>query len=541
MSGEKFQSKSGFILASIGAAVGLGNALRFPGLCAKYGGGSFLIVYFIALIFLGVPLLNAEIALGRKLKSGAPECMSSLSRKPRAGKAAGWASCVNSVITAIIYAGLAGWIISTAFNIVPLSLNAAELTRDEIADDFFNEILRARSDGVISGISPLVAGCITAAWALMYLCLKGGAGTLAKAAKFTVIIPIVLLTLMAGRGLLYENSGEAMSALFLPDFSQLKSPDLWITALGQVFFSLSIVVGIMPVYGSYLPDGTNIFSCSLAVAAADFLVSVLASVALFTTLYGCGLENKIGESGIITAFAVYPVAITRLFGDIPALNAAAGVLFYSSLAMMSVQSAVSMLEAFISPYSASRGKNKKKLVIKVCIAGGAASLIFSTTAAPLVLEVADKFVNFYNVLVLGIAECLIIALSGRTREICEEINRFAPQLATPLSPPAEGRGCIERATAKGRGYEVKGRGRRVAMPQKLFEISVKFLCPAVLLSLSVLEIIRIFTQGTPYPAYVLAPFGVGLSLVVIFSAVALSRVFSPPQTHFSAHRKPFKW
>ena len=75
---EKFQSKSGFILASIGAAVGLGNALRFPGLCAKYGGGAFLLIYSVALVVLGVPLLNAEIALGRKIKGGAPKCMRSL-------------------------------------------------------------------------------------------------------------------------------------------------------------------------------------------------------------------------------------------------------------------------------------------------------------------------------------------------------------------------------------------------------------------------------------------------------------------------------
>ena len=90
MSAEKFKSKKGFILASIGAAVGLGNALRFPGLCAKYGGGTFLFIYFIALIVLGIPLLNAEIALGRKLKGAAPTCMSALtSRRPKLGAGRG--------------------------------------------------------------------------------------------------------------------------------------------------------------------------------------------------------------------------------------------------------------------------------------------------------------------------------------------------------------------------------------------------------------------------------------------------------------------
>lgn len=495
MSNEKFRSKSGFILASIGAAVGLGNALRFPGLCAKYGGGSFLFVYLIALIVLGVPVLNAEIALGRKLKSGAPDCMQSLAARPMLAKpaaAVGWASGFNSVITAIIYAGLAGWIISAAFNIVPLAINAPSLNQTQISEHFFQNVLNARNDGVISGVSPLVLACIAAAWVLMFFCLKGGAGSLAKAAKFTVIIPVTLLIIMAGRGLMHETSPQALAALFVPDLSKLSSPDLWITALGQVFFSLSVAVGIMPVYGSYLPEKTNIFSCSLAIAAADFLVSVLASVVLFTTLYGCGLENSISPSGIITAFAVYPAAITRLFGNNPALNSIAGVLFYSSLAMMAVQSAVSMLEAFVSPYSSRRGKNKKSLVIRICAIGGVISAVFATTAAPIIVDIADRFVNFYNVLALAVAETFLIAFSRKIPDISAEINKFAKN------------------------------GSKLRLPQKALAISVKHLCTAVLSALCAMEIYRLATNGLSYPFWLLAPFGWGLSLLVIASAIFLA-------------------
>ena len=152
---EKFQSKSGFILACIGAAVGLGNALRFPGLCAMYGGGAFLLIYFIALVVLGLPLLNAEIALGRKFASGAPKCLAGISGK-KSASAVGWAACINSVFTAVIYAGLAGWIISTAAHIAPLSYGAAELDQTEISGYFFDNVLNVRNDGIIDGISPTV-------------------------------------------------------------------------------------------------------------------------------------------------------------------------------------------------------------------------------------------------------------------------------------------------------------------------------------------------------------------------------------------------
>lgn len=496
MSNEKFQSKGGFILASIGAAVGLGNALRFPGLCAKYGGGAFLLIYFVALLVLGLPLLNAEIALGRKINGGAPKCMRSLlkSGRARVAEGFGWASCVNSVFTAVIYAGLAGWIIATVATIVPLCLSASGLSQSEISGFFFQNVLSARDDGVIDGFSFLAAGCILAAWVLMFICVKGGAKTLSKAARFTVAIPITLLVFLAVRGLFYENSKAALAALFIPDFSCLTSPELWLTALGQVFFSLSIVVGIMPAYGSYLPAGTNIFKCSLVIAAADFFVSVLASVVLFTTLYGCGLREEIGASGIITAFAVYPVAISRLFGDCSALNAAVGVLFYSSLAMMAIQSAVSMLEAFLNPFSERCGKPKKKIAARICLIAAPVTMIFATTAAPVAVDISDRFINFYNVLILGIAECIIIGASKQTGELADEINKFT---------------------------------KKLKMPKKIFVSSVKFLSPAVLISLTLYEIVRLFINGLDYPLWLQIAFGWGLSLAVFAVPALLTAKITP--------------
>ena len=491
MSKQKFQSKGGFILASVGAAVGLGNALRFPGLCAKYGGGAYLLIYFTALLILGIPLLNAELAMGRKFGGGAPKCMQSL--KGGAGRV-GWASSANSVITAVIYAGLAGWILAMAVTIVPLATSAPNLTQAEISGYFFNNVLHAREDGVISSISPLVLLGVAVAFVIMFFCLKGGAGALAKAAKVTVIVPVVLLAFMAVRGLLYENSFQALKALFLPDFTKLSSPELWLSALGQVFFSLSVVVGIMPAYGAYLPEGTNIFSCSLIIAAADFFVSVLASVVLFTTLYGCGLQGEIGQSGIITAFAVYPAAISRLFGTYTWLNAAIGVLFYLSLAMIAVQAAVSMMEAFTAPFSEAFGIKRWKLSAVLCLIGAVVCVIFATSAAPVIVELSDLFINFYNILILGIVECLIFAFSPKTKSLALEVNRFT---------------------------------RRLKMPAKFFEVSVKFLSPAVLISLTAFEVFRLITSGLNYPLWAQIGFGWGLSLTVFFAALIIYKLDRP--------------
>ena len=489
MKKEKFTSKRGFVLASIGAAVGLGNALRFPGLCARYGGGAYMLVYLIALIVLGIPLLNAEIALGRKYKSGAPGCMENLKG---GGGRLGWSAGVNSVFTAVIYAGLAGWIITMVYKIVPLSLKAPGLSGGDTANYFFNEVINARPDFSVSSISLAALIAIAAAWVLIFICLRGGAKGISKAAQFTVIVPVVLFAAMAVRGLLYPNSGTALAALFTPDFSCLLNPGMWLSALGQVFFSLSVAVGIMPAYGSYLPKGTNIFSCSLCIAAADFFVSLLSSVVLFTTLYGCGLSAFIGESGIITAFKVYPVAITKLFGANTALNGIVGVLFYLSLAMMAVQAAVSMLEAFINPYLEHSGRKRTKLAATICVCGFILGVFFATDGAVTAVNVSDKFVNFYNVLILAIAECLIIGRSGQINTLADEINKFT---------------------------------KKLKMPRKLFEISVKFLSPAILIFLTLYEITDIILFGLGVPLWAQIAFGWSLSIAVILSGIVVNLRF----------------
>lgn len=482
---DKFKSKGGFILASVGAAVGLGNALRFPGLCAKYGGGTFLFIYMVALLVLGIPLLNAEIAIGRKVKGGAPRCMNSLFN---GGENLGWAQCTNSLITAVIYAGLAGWILSEAITIAPYCISGG----GGVKNYFFEGVLNARGDGVISGISPLVCLAIGLVWALIFFCLKGGAKSLSGAAKYTVFIPVALLTVIAVRGLFYDNSKEALSALFLPDFSNISSPELWINALGQVFFSLSLSVGIMPAYGGYLPERCNIFPASLVIAAADALVSVLASVALFTTVYGCGLQDSISQSGIITAFSVYPAAIMGLFQS-RVLCAIVGVLFYFSLSLMAIQSGVSMLEAFFLPFTEKLCLKRGKTAILCCVFCGIISLVFATTAADIIVEIADRFINFYNVILLCIAECLALGLSKEGRGLPAEIDRYSGRLK--LSP-------------------------------KLYWLSVKFLCPVVLCALAVPEAIKL-CEGLSYPVWSQLAFGWGASVLVAFSGILIKLVSKP--------------
>lgn len=486
MAQDKFKSRKSFILACVGAAVGLGDSLRFPGLCARFGGGAFLLIYFAGMLLLGIPVLNAEIALGRKYRTGAPLCMKKLS--PRAEKI-GWASCFNSLVVAILYAGILGWIIAMLIKIVPLCGGATAMTHSEISNYFSDRVMG-------NGFSPLIFFCIFAAWIIMYFLLRGGAKSLSRAAKVTVLLPIVLLTLLAVRGLLYENSGQALYALFVPEFSAFIDAELWLNAIGQVFFSLSVLVGIMPAYGSYLPERTNVFCDSMIIAFTDFFVSVLSSVALFTTLYGCGLQNEITRSGIATAFAVYPAAITRVFGaGNTALNSVVGILFYMSLAMMAAQSAVSMIEAAANPIAEKFSKSKKKIAGIICLLGGGVSIVFAFPEGFAALDICDHFANYFNIIFLGVAECFVLGKFAKKENLAGEINLYTGKLK---------------------------------MPQKPFLFCLKYLAPISLTVLAGWGIWHlIFIEGGIYGGYPLWQqilFGWSISFAVFLSGVILSKI-----------------
>lgn len=484
MAKDRFKSRGGFILACVGAAVGLGDSLRFPGLCAKYGGGTFTFIYMVSMLVIGIPILNAEIALGRKFRSGAPKCMAKLGKR---GEALGWASCFNSLGVAVLYAAMLGWIIAMAFNFVPLCKNSTAMTRAETGGYFFEKVLSG-------GLSPIVLLCIAAAWVLMFFCLRNGADSLSKTAKFTVLIPIFLLSAMAVRGLLYSNSGTALYALFVPDLTALGNAELWVSAVGQVFFSLSVLVGIMPAYGAYLQDSESVFKDSLIIAFSDFFVSVLSAVVLFTTLYGCGLENEFSSSGIVTAFMVYPVALTQLFGcGNTVLNCTAGVLFYASLGMMALQSSASMVEAGANPLTDKFGFDKKKLVLAIALAGAVLCTVFATGIGAAVLDVADHFLNYFNILVLGVFECVLLGKSAVRVNLAGEINRYSGRLKMPVKP---------------------------------FVYSLKYLSPAVLSVLFAWGMLRlIFVDGGVYGGYPVWAqiFGWTLSVLVFVAGAVTAR------------------
>ncbi len=426
MNRGSWASRSTFILAAIGASVGLGNAWRFPGLVAKHGGGACLLVYVPAMFVLGIPLLAMEIAIGRKMKKAAPGALRGLGKK---AEYIGWGAVSNAFLVASYYAVVFGWILLMLAN----SYKFASLSGNTTAASTLWERAIKTTWGVhgFGTISMQTVLGILVAWGLIYYCIRNGAHSVSKVVKFTVFAPVVIMLIMAAKGLSMPGAGAAMQKLFVPDFSALASPELWVDAVGQVFYSLSIMMATMFAYGSYLNDDSNIAVDTLLIAISDMVISLLAGIVMFSTMGGVGMLGNMSVSGIATAFQIYPMAIVNITG-IGWLNAFFGVLFYLCLATLAIDSAFSVVEGISAAISDKFGFNHKKTTVSVCIASGIVSLFFATGAGVGWLDIVDHWTNQYNMLIIGILEAVTVGWFFKSAKVLNEINRNTQLYKLPV-------------------------------------------------------------------------------------------------------------
>lgn len=428
---EVWSSRITFILAAIGSAVGLGNAWRFPGLAAKYGGGAFLLVYIIAMLILGVPMLSMEIALGRKTKQGAPGAFKSISKK---AEYVGWAATTNAFAISVYYAVVFAWVIAMAV----FSFKFANMIGDsEAASSLFGEITQTSWTISGAGIPATMIFVLGVAWTLIYACIRKGTVSVGKVVKYTgITLPLIFLIIMAIKGITMEGGIEGLSKLFIPNFNEVTKSGLWsnliIDAIGQVFYSLSIMMSIMIAYGSYLDDSSNIAKDATIIAFADLGISVLSGIVMFTTMYGVGMTTSdMSASGIATAFVIFPQAIVNLTST-GWINAVFGFIFYLCLASLAVDSAFSILEGVSTALSDRLKLNSRKTTRNVCIVAGIISIIFITESGLAWLDIVDNWTNQYNMILIGALECIVIGWIFNPIKVLKEVNKNTNNYKMPV-------------------------------------------------------------------------------------------------------------
>ena len=421
----QWSSRFTFILAAVGSAVGLGNAWRFPGLAAKHGGGTFLVVYLFAMLVMGVPLLMMEISIARKFRKGAIESMRGIGKK---WEPVGWAATSNAFVIVCYYSVVFAWVILMFLN----SWQFGGMTGDnDVASGLFQKLTHSTFaiDGTM--IPGQVLVCLLIAWGLIFFCIRNGAKSVGKVVKFTVFAPVVLLLIMAVKGCTMPGAMDGIKMLFVPDASAFSDPTLWVDAVGQVFYSLSIMMAIMFAYGSYLGDDADIAADAMIIAFSDMAVSVLSGIVLFSTMGGTGMLDQVTDSGIVTAFIVYPQAIVNLT-DLGWFNAVFGAIFYLMLITLAIDSAFSIVEGISAAIADKFHIKPKRVTIAVCAISGVISILFVSQAGLAWLDIVDHWANSVNLIIVGILECIAIGWTFKLRKVHKEINKNAKRFKMPL-------------------------------------------------------------------------------------------------------------
>lgn len=415
---ERWGSRGSFIFASVGAAIGLGNVWRFPYICYANGGGAFLIPYIVALLTAGIPLMILEYSLGHRMQGGAPYA---LARVSRAAEPIGWLAIFLVFLISTYYTVIMAW----CFNYL---YHSASLAWGAHPEQFFYQTVLGRSGGPgeLGGIRlPVLLGLVLT-WVWIYLCLFKGVRTLGKIVYFTVGIPWAILIVMVIRGLTLPGALEGLNFYLTSDFSALLRPGVWLAAYGQVFFSLSLAMGTLVVYASYLPKRSDISNNAFITSLADAGTAFFAGFAVFSTLgylalsMGVGVPDVTG-SGFGLAFITYPTAISLL----PALAPLFGILFFLLLLTLGVDSAFSQVEPVVASLTDKWGFKKRWVLPGICGLSFLIGILYTTRGGFYWLDIADYFVCTFGLTLVGLLECLVIGYGFGAKKLRGYVNEVS--------------------------------------------------------------------------------------------------------------------
>ena len=322
---SNFSGKLGFVLAAAGSAVGLGNLWRFPYLAAQYGGGIFILIYLILAVTFGFSLLALEIAIGRKTKKSPIAAFSMLSKK---FSILGYLSLLIPVIILPYYSVIGGWVIKYVLVYFTGQGNSAA------GDSYFGNFIGQPA-------SPLIMFFIFMTLAAIIV-LFGVQNGVERVSKIMMPILIVLTILISIFVMTIPNSMEGVKYYLLPDFSKFSFKTVC-AAMGQLFYSMSIAMGIMITYGSYAKDEISLNQSVNHIEIFDTLVAILSGLMIVPAVYIFSGEEGLATGGAGLMFMTLP----KVFDAMP-FGSVIGAIFFVLVFLAAITSAISLLEAIVS-------------------------------------------------------------------------------------------------------------------------------------------------------------------------------------------------
>lgn len=347
-----FGSKLGIILATAGSAVGLGNVWRFPYITGQNGGAAFIIIYVACVLLLGIPCMVSEFIIGRHGASNTARAYSKLAHGT-AWKYVGGLGVLTGFLITGYYAVVSGWCLQYIF-----ASTIGQLKGDP---QYFIEYFARFSQDPLQPIF----------WMLVFMAMThfvivhGVRGGIEKASKLLMPTLFILLLVIVVASCLLPDAGKGITFLFQPDFSKVDS-QVFLGALGQAFYSLSIAMGCICTYASYFSRHTNLLNSAVQISVIDCIVAILAGLMIFPAAFSVGVNPDSGPSLI---FITLPNVFQQAFAGLPLLGYVISMLFYSLLALAALTSLISLHEvstAFFYEELHITRKNGALIVTIVC-------------------------------------------------------------------------------------------------------------------------------------------------------------------------------
>ncbi|WP_354623398.1 sodium-dependent transporter [Psychromonas sp. MME2] len=348
---NRWSSRYAYILAATGAAVGLGNLWKFPYIMGENGGGAFVLVYLLCILFIGIPVMMAEVAIGKRGRSTPANAAAMVSVE--SGHSSHW-SVIGSMgvlagfLILSFYVVIAGWAAAYV-----LYAGTGEFSAAAANSTTHAEAIGTLFGNLVSSIPQLLIWTTLTVVAVVYVISKGVKDGLETAVTYLMPALLVLLICIMCYSAIVGDFASAFAFMFDVDFSKLTIKGV-LVALGHAFFTLSLASGIMMVYGAYLPEGVSIAKTSIMIAIADTVVALIAGLAIYPIVFAHGLEPSAGGS-IVQSL---PIA----FGSMP-MGDFVGTLFFIMVVFAAFTSAIALLESAAAYLVERQGLTRVKAAI----------------------------------------------------------------------------------------------------------------------------------------------------------------------------------
>ena len=407
-----FSGKLGFVLSAAGASVGLGNIWRFPYLAAKYGGGIFLLIYILLALTFGYTMIVAETSLGRMTRKSPVGAFASFT-KSHTLKAGGWINAIIPILIVPYYSVIGGWVIKYLFEYI--CGNGTKLAED----GYFSMFI---SDGVSAEVCFIVFALIT-----LTIIFAGVRNGIERVSKFMMPILVVLSVIIAIYSVTRPGALKGIQYFLVPNLENFS----WMTvvsAMGQMFYSLSIAMGILVTFGSYMKKETSIENSTRNVEVFDTAIAIMAGLMIIPAVFAfSGGDPNTLQAGPSLMF----ITIPKVFASM-GLGTVVGILFFVLVLFAAVTSSIALTESAVSTFEDELGWDRKKATVLVGVIMVALGTLSSLGYGPLagVTVFGMQFLDFFDFLtnsvmmpIAAIATCLLVSRVIGVEQIAQEVEQ----------------------------------------------------------------------------------------------------------------------